>query len=243
TSIERFFWHDFCDEHIEAVKYRLYEDTDTTMDAKYTLKMVMETTLKLMAPITPFFSDQVSGYLGNDSYNLHNGGWPELHEELISGDVELIGSYAIDIIDELRRYKSSHGIPLNQPISTVNIYTNDVEKVNLCIDDIKNTNKVDNIAVQNGKPDLHEQVNKIEPIMSKIGPVFKQNAKKIIDYIANTDPQQIMEQLEETGEVKVDDVAFTKEHITTESDLVSKTGEIVDIIKTETYEILLEVQQ
>ena len=31
--------------------------------------------------------------------------------------------------------------------------------------------------------------------MSKIGPEFKQNAKKIIDFIANTDPEVIMEEL------------------------------------------------
>jgi valyl-tRNA synthetase len=242
-AIYDFVWHDFCDEYIEAVKYRLYEDTVSTKDAKYTLKKVIETVLALMAPITPFFADQVSGYLGNNSYELHNGGWPEVDEELISDDIELIGSYAIDVIDELRRYKSSHGIPLNQLINTVNIYTEDVEKVNLTITDIKNTNKVDNITVQSGKPDLHEKVKQIEPIMSKIGPTFKQDAKKIIDFIATTDPEIIMDELNQNGEVKVDDVAFTQEHITTESDLVSKTGEIVDIIKTENYDILLEVQQ
>ncbi len=242
-AIYNFVWHDFCDEYIEAVKYRLYEDTKSTMDAKYTLKKVIETVLALMAPITPFFSDQVSSYLGRKSFNLHNGGWPEVDEELISDDVELIGSYAVDVIDELRRYKSSHGIPLNQPINTVNIYTEDVEKVNLCIDDIKNTNKVDNITVQDGKPDLHEKVIQIEPVMSKIGPEFKQDAKKIIDYIANTNPEEIMEQINTTGEAKVGDVSFNRDHITTESELVSKTGEIVDIIKTENFEILLEVQQ
>ncbi|MEE3418844.1 MAG: class I tRNA ligase family protein, partial [Methanosphaera sp.] len=242
-AIYDFVWHDFCDEYIEAVKYRLYEDTTSTHDAKFTLKKVIETVLALMAPITPFFADQVSGYLGNNSFDLHNGGWPQVEEELISDDIELIGSYAVDIIDELRRYKSSHGIPLNQLLNTVNIYTEDVEKVNLTIDDIKNTNKVDNITVQSGKPDLHEKVKLIEPVMSKIGPEFKQNAKKIIDFIANTDPEIIMEELNSTGEVKVDDVAFTKDHITTESDLVSKTGEVVDIIKTENYDILLEVQQ
>ena len=242
-AIYNFVWHDFCDEYIEAVKYRFYEDTPSTMDAKYTLKTVIETTLALMAPITPFFADTVTSYLGNNSYDLHNGGWPGVADELISDDVELTGSYAVDIIDELRRYKSSHGIPLNQPINTVNIYTTDVEKVELTIDDIKNTNKIDNITVQNGKPDLHEKVIQIEPVMSKIGPEFKQNAKKIIDYIANTNPEEIMKQINTTGKATVDDIAFTIEHITTESELVSKTGEVVDIIKTENHDILLEIQQ
>jgi valyl-tRNA synthetase len=242
-SIYNFVWHDFCDEYIEAVKYRLYDELDSTTDAKYVLKYVIETVLKLMAPITPFFADLVNGYLGNDSMDLHVGGWPEVNEDLIDDEAEQVGDYAIDIIDELRRYKSSHGIPLNQLLSTVNIYSDEVSVIEKSIDDIKNTNKVDNITVQNGKPDLHEKVTKVEPVMSKIGPVFKQDAKKIIDYIANTDPEEIAKILEENGEVAVDNVAFGHEHITTESELVSRTGEVVDILKTEEYQILLEVQQ
>jgi valyl-tRNA synthetase len=242
-SIYNFVWHDFCDEYIEAVKYRLYEDLDSTADAKYTLKTVIETVLKLMAPITPFFSDMVNQYLGNDSKQLHIGGWPQINEELISDEAEIVGSYAIDIIDELRRYKSSHGIPLNQQVDIVNIYTEDVDKIEKCIEDIKNTNKVTNITVQNGQPDLHEKVISMEPVMSKIGPEFKQDAKKIIDYIANNNPDEIAKELEANGSVAVDNVSFTKEHVTTESELVSQTGEVVDILKTEEYDILLEVQQ
>lgn len=242
-AIYDFVWHDFCDEYIEAVKYRLYDDLPTTGDAKYTLKTVIETVLKLMAPITPFFADTVSSYMGNNSEDLHIGGWPEIDEEMISDDVEAIGDYAIDIIDELRRYKSSHGIPLNQPLSIVNIYTDDVAKVEMTIDDIKNTNRVDTITVQSGKPDLHEKVISVEAVMSKIGPEFKGNAKKIITYISETDPEKIVEELEANGEVIVDNVSFTQEHITTESELVSKTGEVVDILKTPETGVLLEVQQ
>lgn len=50
NSIEKFVWHDFCDEYIEAVKYRLYNDDITEnsrIAAKYTLKTVVETSLKL----------------------------------------------------------------------------------------------------------------------------------------------------------------------------------------------------
>ncbi|RAP50396.1 MAG: valine--tRNA ligase, partial [Methanosphaera sp. rholeuAM74] len=241
-NIYNFVWHDFCDEYIEAVKYRLYEDTSSTADARYTLKTVIETVLKLMAPITPFFSDNVNSYLGNSSYDLHNGGWPEVDTGLISDEAEIVGSYAIDIIDELRRYKSSHGIALNQLLSTVNIYTDNTGDVEKAIDDIKNTNKVEKIDVLSGKPSLHEKVTKVEPVMSKIGPEFKQDAKKIIDYIANTSPEEIAGNLEENGEVVVDNVAFTSEHITTESELLSKTGQKVDVVKTPEYGILLEIQ-
>ena len=242
-AIYDFVCHDFCDEYIEAVKYRLYDELDTTADAKYTLKHTIETVLKLMAPMTPFFADSVNGYLGNTSEDLHIGGWPEINEELISDDIELIGSYAIDIIDELRRYKSSHGIALNQPLTTVNIYTQDIDKVEATVDDIKNTNRVENMAVFEGKPDLQEKVIEVEPVMSVIGPEFKGDAKKIISYIQSTDASVIAQQLEDNGYVDVDGIRFTDEHITKKSELLSETGEVVDILKTPNMNVILEVQK
>ena len=70
TSIERFIWHDFCDEYIEAVKYRLYNDEisdESRKAAKYTLRCVIETSLKLLAPIVPFFTEEVYQYFGEGS--------------------------------------------------------------------------------------------------------------------------------------------------------------------------------
>ena len=34
NSIQSFIWHDFCDEYIEAVKYRLYTDSEDFKDLK-----------------------------------------------------------------------------------------------------------------------------------------------------------------------------------------------------------------
>ncbi len=242
-SIYDFVWHDFCDEYIEAVKYRLYDELDSTMDAKYTLKTVIETVLKLMAPLTPFFSDSVNQYLGNSSKELHIGGWPTVNEEYIDDEIESIGNYAIDIIDELRRFKSSNGIPLNQPITTVTIYTEDVELVEKAISDIKNTINVQNINVTTGKPELNEKVISMEPLMSKVGPEFKQDAKKIITYIQTNDSDEIAQVLKAEGKVEVDGLEFTFDHVITESELVSQTGEHVDILQIENSNVLLEVQK
>ena len=34
NSIQAFIWHDFCDEYIEAVKYRLYTDSEDLQESK-----------------------------------------------------------------------------------------------------------------------------------------------------------------------------------------------------------------
>lgn len=55
NSIQSYIWHDFCDEYIEAVKYRLYTDDESQSKqaALYTLKTVISTSLRLLSPFTP----------------------------------------------------------------------------------------------------------------------------------------------------------------------------------------------
>ena len=68
NHIQAYIWHDFCDDYIEAVKYRLYTDDDgeSKQAALYTLNTIIRTCLKLMAPFTPHFTEEVNYYLGHN---------------------------------------------------------------------------------------------------------------------------------------------------------------------------------
>ena len=169
TSIERFFWHDFCDEYIEAVKYRLYSDVsdESRRTAKYTLKTVVETSLKLLAPIAPFFTEEVYQYFSDES--IHTTLWPEVHEELINEEMERKGETTVELIDEVRRFKSASKIPLNAELSEVNVYTSDEGLAvifNEFEDDLKGTLKINKLAIGSGKPEVHEKIIEVEPDMS-----------------------------------------------------------------------------
>ncbi len=65
VKIQSFIWHDFCDEYIEAVKYRLYNDSDSISNetVKYTLRQVISTSLLLLSPLTPHFTETIHQYL------------------------------------------------------------------------------------------------------------------------------------------------------------------------------------
>ena len=69
NSIQSYIWHDFCDEYIEAVKYRLYTDDESQSKqaALYTLKTVISTSLRLLSPFTPHFTEEINYYLENNS--------------------------------------------------------------------------------------------------------------------------------------------------------------------------------
>ena len=244
TSIERFFWHDFCDEYIEAVKYRLYTDVsdESRHAAKYTLRAVVETSLKLLAPIAPFFTEEVYQYFGDES--IHTTLWPEVHDELINAEMEEKGETTIELIDEVRRFKSASKIPLNAELAEVNVYTSDdalVDIFNQFDDDIRGTLKINNLEISSGKPEVHEKIIEVEPDMSQIGPTFKGDAGKIIGYLKSTDIDEIGAALEENGELVVGDIVVPQSMLNIKKEIVGASGKKVDILQSENLDMIVEV--
>jgi len=250
SHIQRFIWHDFCDEYIESVKYRLYNEklhgSDSKTAAQYTLKTVIITSLKLLAPFTPHFVEEVYQHVNNDETftSIHSTLWPEFVPELIDDESEDVGNIGVQIIGEIRRFKSASKMPLNTNIETVNIYTSDKElylKINKLINDIKGTMRISKLNVEIGKPDIYEKVVEVTPKMAIIGPEFKKDASKIVQYLTTTSPKDLVDQLEQAGFIMVEDCKITLEHITLKKELVGKTGEKVDIQQIEDLGIVLEI--
>ena len=244
TSIERFFWHDFCDEYIEAVKYRLYTDVsdESRKAAKYTLRTVVETSLKLMAPIAPFFTEEVYQYFSDES--IHTTLWPEVYEELISEEMETKGETTVELIDEVRRFKSASKIPLNAELAEVNVYTSDddlVDVFNQFDSDIKGTLKINDLAISSGKPEVHEKIIEVEPDMSQIGPTFKGDAGKIIGYLKSTDIEEIGSVLEKNHELTIGEIVVPEDMLNIKKEIVGASGKKVDILQSENLDMIVEV--
>ena len=244
TSIERFFWHDFCDEYIEAVKYRLYTDVsdESRKAAKYTLRTVVETSLKLLAPIAPFFTEEVYQYFSDES--IHTTLWPEVYDELISEEMENKGETTVELIDEVRRFKSASKIPLNAELAEVNVYTSDDSLVEIFTqfdDDIKGTLKIKVLEISSGKPEVHEKIIEVEPDMSKIGPTFKGDAGKIIGYLKSTDIDQIGSVLDENHELTVGEIVVPEDMLNIKKEIVGASGKKVDILQSEKLDMIVEV--
>ena len=244
TPIERFFWHDFCDEYIEAVKYRLYTDVsdESRKAAKYTLRTVVETSLKLMAPIAPFFTEEVYQYFSDES--IHTTLWPEVYEELISEEMETKGETTVELIDEVRRFKSASKIPLNAELAEVNVYTSDddlVDVFNQFDDDIKGTLKINDLTISSGKPEVHEKIIEVEPDMSKIGPTFKGDAGKIIGYLKSNPIDEIGSVLEENHELAIGEIVVPEDMLNVKKEIVGASGKKVDILQSENLDMIVEV--
>lgn len=248
NSIQTFIWHDFCDEYIEAVKYRLYTDSEEMALSKeacqYTLRTVIEVSLKLLAPLTPHFVEEIYQYLNDENVSIHKTEWPEVEEDLIDEEAEETGAAGVNLIDEIRRFKSNSGIPLNSPMKSITVYTTQKElynRLNVLKEDVKGTMRIRNLGVEMGKPDVQEKVVEVEPVMSRVGPEFRGDAPKIISYLESADPQEVADVLDRDGEILIDDSRLTWDHVNAKREIHGRTGEQVEIIQAEDLDLVLEV--
>ena len=246
-AIQNFVWHDFCDEYIETVKYRLYGDEiseESKKAAKYTLKTVVDTSIKILAPIIPHFAEEVYQHLGYED-SIHKSEWPKVQVELINEKLEKQFNIGVETIGELRRFKSSSKLPLNAKLKSTTIYSTNSEVLDILnniFDDIKGTMNIVDLKLENGKPNVQEVVVEIIPMMNKIGPEFKGDAPKIIAYLNSKEPNEIAKEfLENNNKLNIDGNIITTDYISMKKESQGKTGEKVDIIHPKDLDLILEI--
>ncbi|AEH06325.1 valine--tRNA ligase [Methanothermococcus okinawensis] len=234
VDIQKFVWHELCDNYIEMVKYRLYNKENTEkakiskFNAQYTLYTVITNTLKLMAPFAPHFADVV-GYIYKVD-NLHTS-WCVVDENLISEENEYIGELAKNTVASIRRYKSNKGMPLNTELRNVEIYVldnNEYEGMLKVVEDIKGALNIKELNIINGKPELEQKIVEVIPNKSKIGPEFKKDSKKVMEFIKNADEGTIEKMLNEGIETEFG--LLTKEHIKSVKRALFSKGEVVETV-------------
>jgi len=187
-DVEYFLWHELADHYLEMIKTSIY-DKKNIDSIRFTLYTIGLGILKLFAPFFPHITEELYQNIYKENENIksiHLSLWPELN--LIDKKNENAGEFIKNYISQVRSYKSKQGIALNAPINTSATYTSleNIDKLKSSQDIIKSTLKYpDNHKFIKGKPDIEEKIIKINPIYSKIGPLFKKESKEVIDWINN----------------------------------------------------------
>ena len=125
-EIDNFFWRDFCDNYIEIVKERLYNENDkygsSSLSAKKALSMVFLEILKMYSPFVPHITEYIYQelYHSEKTSILSCSTYTELpfKEEDI-----YFGEFIKSIIYEVRKYKSDNNLSMKEPLSSVKVYT------------------------------------------------------------------------------------------------------------------------
>ncbi len=247
-SIQDFVWHDFCDNYIEEVKHRLYskKDEKDRQAAIYTLREVVENTIKLLAPFTPHFSEEIYQKFFSKGESIHETEFPKAKKEFISEEYEFKGGVVNKIISALRKYKSEKKLPLSYEIKEVIIYPKDSKEVEEAIksgiETIKGTARIKNIKIE--QAEVEEKVSEIVPNYAKIGPKFKEKAKKIIDFMKNN-KDLVAKKINEGIRVKVDgeEILLTKDYVKEIKKVAVVKGEKVSVVVPEQLDVKIIIKE
>jgi len=117
-EIDNFFWHYFCDNYLEFIKHRLYQDGSDNQ-AKITLYKVLLGIIKMYAPILPYITEEIYHLyfdrLENEQ-SIHISKWPETTGLTFKKQELNEFNQVVDVIRAIRKNKSENQISLGKEI-------------------------------------------------------------------------------------------------------------------------------
>ena len=132
---ERFFFAEFCDNYLEIVKQRFWEPDQFPPEqieaARFALHTVLLGVLKLFAPFIPYITEELYQIIFRPSIgpvSIHISEWPVYDESLIDTEAEEAGKLLVDVLTGVRRWKTSHKVHANFPLSKMVITAGEEEK-------------------------------------------------------------------------------------------------------------------
>ncbi|MCX6651772.1 MAG: valine--tRNA ligase [Methanomassiliicoccales archaeon] len=199
-EVEQFAWHEFADHYIELVKHRTQDLKDEAV--RYTLYTVCLGIMKMLAPLLPHVTEEVyqENFVRMDrAKSIHVSKWPI--PVFYDDTSERKGVLAKDIVAAIRNWKAERGLPLNATLASVEIIGANEELMADVSNDILQTVKAQSIKLAS-KADLEERVLGVKPVLAKIGPTFKAQAKEVTEALKQLRPNDIVE-LMETGSMLI----------------------------------------
>ena len=111
-----FIWEEFCDWYIEMVKPRFYqsEDRKTKEAAAFTLKKVLEQSLKLLHPFAPFATEEIYCSLEGEDTTIMRAAWPVFEEEWNFPEEEQRIEWAKEIVRATRVTRLNMNVPASR---------------------------------------------------------------------------------------------------------------------------------
>ncbi|HLX87481.1 MAG TPA: valine--tRNA ligase, partial [Acidimicrobiales bacterium] len=119
---ETFFWS-FCDDYLELVKTRAYEDSFAPgpVSARAALAVALSVQLRLLAPFVPFVTEEVWSWWHEGS--IHRAPWPgvdELSPAQHQGDVAVLDMVA-SVLGAVRKAKADAQVSMRAPVATLSV--------------------------------------------------------------------------------------------------------------------------
>ena len=128
VAVEEFFWKIFCDNYLELVKTRSYNENGENdlgqKSAIYTIYHCLDTILRLFAPFVPHITETLYSHIFEDKYKQYGsihaqGTWPDHTVYFFNDDAKKSGTFCVNILDAVRKLKATNNLSIKWPITSM----------------------------------------------------------------------------------------------------------------------------
>lgn len=164
SEVYHFTWNELCDWYVEFIKPRLTEEApaQTRNSALYVLTEILEGTLKLLHPFTPFITEEIfqvlksEGLTSETATHLIKAKWPCVDQSRLNDAIEAKVAFAQEVVAAIRNLRAEKNIPPAKKGQVVTFVEDTVKRQNLldmeqAIQTLSKTEKLD-ILAQGEKP-------------------------------------------------------------------------------------------
>jgi len=219
-EVEGFAWKEFADHYVEMTKHRT-RGGDASV--RYTLYTVYLGILKMMAPMLPHVTeDAYQPFARMDgARSVHVSKWPE--PVLIDEEAERRGDLTKEVIASIRTWKAEKKYPLNKELARVEVVGERAIDLEGYEDDIAQTVRAGAVELLH-VADLEKTAVAVRPVHARLGPMFKDRAKEIVEGLMAMDPEEALHQLSADGALEL--ALKDGERVRVTSDLVDVVYEL-----------------
>lgn len=160
SETELFFFQNLCDNYLEIIKDRMYNvdvwGEEKVESGKYALYYSFLNVIKLFAPFIPFITEEVYHLYFSEvegKTSVHRELWPIFDKTMIDEVAEKAGDLLVELLTEVRKYKSQKGVSLKTELSRAVIKTTQENEKLLIevIDDLKSASIIKEIIFERGE--------------------------------------------------------------------------------------------
>lgn len=159
---EAFFWT-FCDDYLELVKERAYNQTDVGQaSAALALRTALSTLLRLLAPVLAFATEEAWSWFEDGS--VHTASWPEPVDGGAPGDPGVLAAASAALIG-IRRAKTEAKASQKTPVARLVLGGDDVTiaALRLAEGDLKAVGRIAELELVGGGESLVVQAVELAP--------------------------------------------------------------------------------
>jgi valyl-tRNA synthetase len=114
-TMHDFFWHQYCDRYVEYAKRPLAGDSaDDKRRTQAVLRYVLENTLKLLQPITPYIAEEIWRLLkGDERKPLMLSSWPEPFQGTLDAEQANLTDEWYEVLTAVRNLRKEYSVAPN----------------------------------------------------------------------------------------------------------------------------------